>query len=173
MRNHMKSMLMGACLALMTTFASAQPLNPLWFGTWSGGPEPIVINSEGVQDCAWVGSRPDNDYEGCVSFYGDSIDRSDIAEVIESEKLLLARGLSEGFIMKEFEAQIKATMARNEQLIAQIEEGRYRTVSIEEALGRDSGDCWNYMILDRDTLYRLSQCEGPAEPSLEIVRYTK
>ena len=169
----MKSALIGACLALMTTAVTAQPLNPLWHGTWSGGQQPIVINAEGVQGCAWVGARPEQDYEGCVSFYGDSIDRSDIAAVIESEKLLLEQGLTAGFIMKEFEAETKATMAQNEQLLAQIPDRRYRTVSIEEALGRDSGDCWSYMILDQDTLYRLSQCEGPAEPSLEIVRYTK
>lgn len=169
----MKSLLVGAGLALVTSLAAAQPLNALWYGTWSGGQQPLVINSEGVQDCRWVGSRPEDDYEGCTSFYGDSIDKADLAAVVESEKVLLQRGLSEGFITKEFEPQIRATMARNEELLSQIGDGKYRTVYVEEGIARDVGDCWSYHILDRDAIYAISQCEGPAEPSLEIVRYTK
>ena len=158
-------------LAISATAVFAQPINHRWLGQWHGPGSPIVISTATVNDCRWVGSRPAGEFNGCVSFYSDSVDKAELLQVIEFEKQLLESGIKEGFITPDMVPGIKKTMARNEQLLALIDNGRFRTVMTEDGDVEGSGDCAAYLILDKDFVYSISRCEGPAEPSFEIVQY--
>lgn len=153
--------------------AFAQPLNPLWHGQWKGEGDPIVITEAEVEGCRWVGQRPSDSFSGCVSYYADSVDKADLVQLTENEKQLLQQGMSAGFITPDIVPQIKSGMQRNETLLAAIGDGRYRTLMTEDGDIEGSGDCVSYLILDKETIYRISHCEGPAEPSLNISPYRR
>lgn len=175
--------IMKKLLPLFLFFAaasvSAQALNERWHGQWEtpvamgAFGNKVNVSANGVDACRWVGARPTQEFTGCVAFYADSVDKSALLEVTEFETQFLEKGLKEGFISAEIVPGIKKTMARNEQLLAGIEEGRFRTVMIEEGDFMGSGDCWTFLMLDKESVYSVYRCEGPAEPSLEIVQYSK
>lgn len=168
---------MKALLPIFALFfassAFSQALNPLWHGQWKAQGDPIIITDSAVEDCKWVGQRPSDAFSGCVSFYADSVDKADLMQIADNEKQLLQAGVEGGFITADIVPQIRAAMQRNEELLMGISDGRYRTIMTEQGDFEGSGDCVSYLILDKETVYRVSHCEGPAEPSLNISPYRR
>jgi hypothetical protein len=145
----------------------AQPINERWLGRWQTGETTLIVTGQNVikngKVCRWVGQAPAGNFSGCVAFYGGSISKQDMTVRLQNMRTSVKASRMDAASL----AQANKTLNELQATLNALSPDKFRYVLARDADDQGSGDCASGHILDKDSVYVLSNCES-AGPEFEL-----